>query len=137
MYAFLFMYQGWMKSISPFFILEFQQLFRYSARTIWYTLHCWLYDSKPYQRKSCWTKVAQFFVRYKNFVQWKFVQYCFALAQSNSHKIMIFVGQKQQKLLGVTKTYERDVIFARLHVILRSLIQVLWIKKVFLNYAKK
>ena len=37
---------------------------------------------------------------------------------------MVFVGQKQQKLLGVTKTFERDVTFARLHVILQSVIQV-------------
>ena len=37
---------------------------------------------------------------------------------------MVFVGQKQQKFLGVTKTFERDVIFARLHVTLQSLIQV-------------
>ena len=69
-------------------------------------------------------KVAQIFVGYENFVQWKFAQYCFALAQSNSHKRMVFVGQKQQKFIGVTKTFERDVIFARLHVILQSLIQV-------------
>ena len=33
---------------------------------------------------------------------------------------MVFVGQKQQKFLGVTKTFERDVIFARLHVILNK-----------------
>ena len=78
----------------------------------------------PYQTKNCRTKVAQFFVGYKNFVQWNFVQYCFALAQSNSQKVMVFVGQKQQKFFGVTKTFERDVIFARLHVILQSLIQV-------------
>ena len=37
---------------------------------------------------------------------------------------MVFVGQMQQKFIGVTKTFERDVIFARLHVILQSLIQV-------------
>ena len=52
------------------------------------------------------------------------MQYCFVLAQSNSHKIMFFVGQKQQKFLGLTQTIERDVIFARLHVILQGLIQV-------------
>ena len=72
----------------------------------------------PYQKI---TKVAQFFVGYENFFQWKFVQYYFAIAQSNSHKIMVFVGQKQQKFLGVTKTFEKGVIFARLHVILQSL----------------
>ena len=43
---------------------------------------------------------------------------------SDSNKIMAFVGQKQQKFLGVTKTFERDVIFGRLHVILQSLIEV-------------
>ena len=43
------------------------------------------------------------------------MQYCFVLAQSNSRKIMIFVGQKQQKFLEVTKSFERDFIFARLH----------------------
>ena len=53
-----------------------------------------------------------------------FVQYCFVLAQSNSYKIKVFVGQKQQEFLGMTKTFERDVMFARLHVILQSLIQV-------------
>ena len=37
---------------------------------------------------------------------------------------MVFVGQKQQKFLGVTKTFERDVLFGRLNVILQSLIQV-------------
>ena len=68
----------------------------------------------PYQAKNCRTKVAQFFVGYENFVQWKFVQCCFALAQSNSHKTIVFVGQKQHKCLGVTKTFERDVIFARI-----------------------
>ena len=61
---------------------------------------------------------------------WKFcsVKVCrslrFVLAQSNSRKTMDFVEQKQQKFVGVTKTFERDVIFARLHVILQSLIQV-------------
>ena len=37
---------------------------------------------------------------------------------------MVFVEQKQQKVIGVTKTFERDVIFVRLHVTLQSLIQV-------------
>ena len=68
--------------------------------------------------------MSQSFVGYENFLEWKFVQYRFVLTQSNSHKIMVFVGQMQQKFIGVTKTFERDVIFARLHVILQSLIQV-------------
>ena len=60
---------------------------------------------------------------------WKFcsVKVCpirFALAQSNPHKIMVFVGQKQQKFLGATKTFQRVFIFAKLHVVLQSLIQV-------------
>ena len=63
--------------------------------------------------------MTQFFVGYENFVEWKFVQYFFVPAQSNSHKIIFFVGQKQQKFLGVTKTLEMNVIFARL----QSLIQ--------------
>ena len=37
---------------------------------------------------------------------------------------MVFVGQKQQKFVGVTKAFEREVIFARLDVFLQSLIQV-------------
>ena len=89
----------------------------------------------PYQTKNCPTKVVQLFVGYKSFVLWKFVQYCFALVQSNSQKIMVFVGQKQQKFLGVTKTFERDVIFARLRVILQSLMQDY--KKGFLRLYKK
>ena len=44
---------------------------------------------------------------------------------------MAFVGQKQQKFIGVTKTFERDVIFARIHVTLQK-------KKAFLKlYVKK
>ena len=78
----------------------------------------------PHQAKNCRTKVIQFFVGYEHFAERKFVQYCFVIVQSNSHKRMVFVGQKQRKFLGVTKTFERDVIFARLHVILESLIQV-------------
>ena len=35
---------------------------------------------------------------------------------------MVFTAQKQEKFLGVTKTFERDVIFARIHVILQKLI---------------
>ena len=111
MYALLFMYKGWLKAICRFFILEIQQMFWYFGRTIWYSVHCQLYD---YQ-KDCWIKVTQFFVGYESFVEWKFVQYCFVLAQSNSRKIMVFVGQKQQKFLEMTKSFERDFIFARLH----------------------
>ena len=63
-------------------------------------------------------------VRYEHFVQWKFVQYCFVLGQSNS----------EQKFLGVTKAFERGIIFARPHVILQKFnTKLLWIKKVFLN----
>ena len=78
----------------------------------------------PYQTKNCRTKVTQFSVRYEHFVQWKFVQYCFVLGQSNS----------EQKFLGVTKAFERGIIFARPHVILQKFnTKLLWIKKVFLN----
>ena len=89
----------------------------------------------PYQTKNCRTKLTQLFVGYGNFIEWKFVQYCFVLAQSNSHKKIVFVGQKEQKFLGVTKTFERDVIFARLRVILQSLMQDY--KKGFLRLYKK
>ena len=84
-------------------------------------VHCYLYDYQYLIRQK--TKVA-IFCRVRKFFSVKVVQYCFALAQSNSHKIMVFVGQKQQKFFGVTKTFERDVIFTKLHVILQSLIQV-------------
>ena len=51
---------------------------------------------------------------------------------------MVFVGKKQPKFPGVTKTFEKDVIFARLHIILQSLIKFALNKKGFLKlYEKK
>ena len=51
---------------------------------------------------------------------------------------MVFVGKKQPKFPGVTKTFEKDVIFARLHIILQSLIKFTLNKKGFLKlYEKK
>ena len=91
-----------------------------------------------YQTKNCGTKVTQFFVGYENFVEWKFVQYCFVLAQLNSHKIMAFVRKKALKISwGDKNIWKRRHICKTTSNFTKFNTTLPWIKKVFLNYTKK